>query len=161
MKHYARKILCLLLAVSMMISLQGCSALKEMLAEPTERHYAGDHKTEWGEEPTETDETEASKKPAPTQAPDDGKYINTSKELTYPDHVASFDEVHPKHKPGSLKGQDAVNRLNEVEQVILKNAVSCYVDADILFENPEKVGITGIDPTKAWGDVTTPAAKYP
>lgn len=177
MKHYARKLLCLLLAVSMMLSLQGCSALKEMLAEPTERHYAGDHKPEWGEEPTETEETEptetdetepteteeteASKKPAPTKAPDDGKYINTSGELTYPDHVASFDEVHPKHKPGSLKGQDAVNRLNEVEHVILKNAVSCYVDADILFENPEKVGITGIDPTKAWGDATTPASKYP
>ena len=177
MKHYVRKLLCLLLAVSMMVSLQGCSALKEMLAEPTERSYAGDHKPEWGEDPTEstgkettetdetepseTEETESSNKPVPTQAPDDGKYINTSKELTYPDHVASYDEVHPKHNPGNLKGQDAVNRLNEVEQTILKDAVSCYVDADILFENPEKVGITGIDPNKAWGDVTTPASKYP
>ena len=174
MKHFARKIACILLALSMMISLQGCTALKEMLAEPTERQYAGNHKPEWGEETTSeetehtTEETEPSesetgetKETKPAEGPGDGKYIKTSDELTYPDHVASYEEVHPKHTPGTLKDQEAVARLSEVEQNIIKSYISCYVDADILFENPEKFGITNIDPAKAWGDVTTPPSQYP
>ena len=175
MKHLFRKIACVLLAVSMIVSLSGCSVLKELLAEETERVYAGDHKPEWGEgtdpteetdpttreteEPGETEETEGTTRP---EEPDDGKYIKTSKELTYPDHVASYDEVHPKHAPGNLKNEEAVARLNEVENTLLKSYISCYVDADILFENPEKVGITGIDAkNKAWGSVSTPASQYP
>ncbi|MBR5181352.1 MAG: DUF885 family protein [Clostridiales bacterium] len=176
MKKYVRKLLCALMAASLMLSMSGCNAIKEFLADPTEREYAGDHKPEWSgetEEETEpseseeTEETEETKKPKETQgtkpsgAQRDGKYIKTSDELTYPDHVASYDEVHPKHTPGNLKDADAVTRLNEVENTILKKYISCYVDADILFENPEKVGITGIDPKTAWGDVTTPASKYP
>ena len=146
MKHLFRKIACVLLAVSMIASLSGCSVLKELLAEETERVYAGDHKPEWGEgtdpteetdpttreteEPGETEETEGTTRP---EEPDDGKYIKTSKELTYPDHVASYDEVHPKHAPGNLKNEEAVARLNEVENTLLKSYISCYVDADILF----------------------------
>ena len=178
MKKYVRKLLCALLAASLMLSLSGCNVIKEMLAEPTEREYAGDHKPEWsGEtetetEPTdeteETEETEETKRPKetketkPSGSQRDGKYIKTSDELTYPDHVASYDEIHPKHTPGNLKGSDAVARLNEVELTILRQYISCYVDADILFENPEKVGLTNIDASKnAWGDVTTTADKYP
>jgi uncharacterized protein (DUF885 family) len=175
MKKYVRKLLCALLAASLILSLSGCNVIREMLAEPTEREYAGDHKPEWsGEtetEPTdeteETEETEETRRPKETEetkpsgGQHDGKYIKTSNELTYPDHVASYDEVHPKHKPGNLKGSDAVARLNEVESTILKHVISCYVDADILFENPEKVGITNADPKTAWGDATTPASKYP
>ena len=175
MKKIVRKLVCALMAASLMMSLSGCSVIREMLAEPTEREYAGEFKPEWSGEPeestepdesgetepseSETEETKPSSKP--TKKPSNGKFIPTSSELTYPDHVASFDEVHPKHNPGSLKNADAVNRLNEVEQTILKHYVACYVDADILFENPEKVGITGIDPKTAWGNVTTPASKYP
>ena len=179
MKKLFRKVTCVLLLASLMLSLSGCSVLKEILAEPTEREYAGEYKPEWSGEPDgetdpaesdETDETDETKETRetketkgtkPSQGRDDGRYIKTSDELTYPDHVASYDEVHPKHKPGNLKDSDAVARLNEVEQAILKNAISCYVDADILFENPEKVGITNIDPKTAWGDATTPASKYP
>ena len=181
MKHLFRKMACALLAVSMIASLSGCSVLKDLLAEETEREYAGDHKPEWGygsettdetegttretdetEEPTETDETEGTSGTTVPGGSRDGKYIKTSNELTYPDHVASYDEVHPKHAPGNLKNEEAVARLNEVESTILKSYISCYVDADILFENPEKVGITGIEAkNKAWGSVTTPASKYP
>lgn len=175
MKKFGKKLACALLAASMMMSLSSCSVIREMLAEPTEREYAGEFKPEWsGEtetEPTdeteETEETEETQRPKetkgtkPTEGRENGKFIKTSDELTYPDHVASYDEVHPKHKPGNLKDSDAVARLNEVENTILKNYISCYVDADILFENPEKVGITGIDPKTAWGDATTPASKYP
>ena len=178
MKKYVRKLLSAVLAASLMLSLSGCNAIKEMLAEPTEREYAGDFKPEWSgeetdeteptdetEETEETDETEETKeskgKKNPYSGQRDGKFIKTSDELTYPDHVASYDEVHPKHNPGNLKGNDAVTRLNEVESAILKNYINCYVDADILFENPEKVGLTNIDPKTAWGDATTPASKYP
>lgn len=171
MKHLGRKLICVLMSVTLMLSLSGCSVLKEILAEPTEREYAGDSKPEWSgetetepssKETDETDETRESRETSGTKPDEpDGKYINTSKELTYPDHVASYDEVHPKRTPGNLKGSEAVARLNEVELTILRNYISCYVDADILFENPEKVGITGIDVNKAWGDVTTPASKYP
>lgn len=178
MKKFAKKFACLLLTASMMVSLQGCSVLKEILAEPTEREYAGEFKPEWSgdstygesdptesettEETEETEETEATKGTSkqPTKAPS-GKYIKTSDELTYPDHVPSFDEVHPKHQPGRLKDSDAVARLNEVEKTILKTSVACYVDADILFENPEKVGLGNITADKAWGDVTIPVSKYP
>ena len=128
------------MAASLMLSMSGCNAIKEFLADPTERVYAGDHKPEWsGETETETepsesdetDETEETKKPKETEGSKpsgsqrDGKYIKTSDELTYPDHVASFDEVHPKHTPGNLKDADAVNRLNEVESTILKKYISC------------------------------------
>ena len=142
MKKFAKKFACLLLTASMMVSLQGCSVLKEMLAEPTEREYAGEFKPEWSgdstygesdptesettEETEETEETEATKGTSkqPTKAPS-GKYIKTSDELTYPDHVPSFDEVHPKHQPGRLKDSEAVARLNEVEKTILKTSVAC------------------------------------
>ncbi len=173
MKKLFRKVTCALLLASLMLSLSGCSVLKEILAEPTEREYAGEYKPEWSgetdgetdptesDETDETDETKETKGTKPTEGRNDGKYIKTSNELTYPDHVASYEEVHPKHKPGNLKNDDAVARLNEVEQTILKHAITCYVDADILFENPEKVGITNADPKTAWGDATTPASKYP
>ncbi|MBO4680430.1 MAG: DUF885 family protein [Clostridiales bacterium] len=181
MKHLIRKITCFLLAATMIMSLSGCSVLKDLLAEETEREYAGDHKPEWGygsetteetetttretEETTEPSETDETKETSGTTVPGgsrDGKYIRTSNELTYPDHVASYDEVHPKHAPGNLKNEEAVARLNEVESTILKSYISCYVDADILFENPEKVGITGIDAkNKAWGGVSVPASQYP
>lgn len=173
MKRFVRKLACILLAAAMMMSLQGCDALKEMLAEPTVREYAGDHKPEWSgstsneettpttDETVETEETKKKATPTPAARKGNGQYIETSDELTYPDHVASYKEVHPDHTPGNLKNEDASARLNEVEQNVLKSYITCYVDADILFENPEKVGITGIDPKNAWGDVTTPAAKYP
>ena len=83
------------MSVTLMLSLSGCSVLKEILAEPTEREYAGDSKPEWsGETETEpsskeTDETDETRESSETSGtkPDepDGKYINTSKELTYPD----------------------------------------------------------------------------
>ena len=175
MKQLVRKIMCVLLAATMIVSLSGCGILKDLLAEETEREYAGDHKPEWGagsettedtesttretDESKETEETEGTTNPGGSY---DGKYIKTSNELTYPDHVASYDEVHPKHAPGNLKNEEAAARLNEVESTILKSYISSYVDADILFENPEKVGITGIDAKdKAWGNVTLPASKYP
>lgn len=173
MKQLIRKLTCFVLAFTMIVSLSGCTALKEMLAETTEREYAGEYKPEWGseseetrrtketKETDETEETEGTSGTTQPDGPDDGKYIKTSKELTYPDHVASYDEVHPKHAPGNLKNEEAAQRLKEVESTILKEYISCYVDADILFQDPEKVGITGIDATKAWGSVITTKDKYP
>lgn len=178
MKRFGKKLVCALLAATLMVSLSGCNVIKEMLAEPTDREYAGEFKPEWSgesEDPTETEPSESDESTLPTETEETtrptesskktttkkGEFIKTSDELTYPDHVATYDEVHPKHNPGNLKDSAAVSKLNEVEQKLLKEVIACYVDADILFENPEKVGLTGIDPKTAWGNITTPISEYP
>lgn len=164
MVRFGKKLVCALLAAALMMSLSGCNVIKEILAEPTEREYAGDYKHEWNgesEEPDGTDESEPSESSKNPSDQESGEFIKTSDELTYPDHVASYDEIHPKHNPGSLKDSAAVSKLNEIEKTYLREILNCYVDADILFENPEKVGITNIDPKTAWGDATTPISEYP
>ena len=76
MKHLGRKLICVLMSVTLMLSLSGCSVLKEILAEPTEREYAGDSKPEWSgetetepssKETDETDETRESRETSGTK----------------------------------------------------------------------------------------------
>ena len=60
MKKIVRKLVCALMAASLMMSLSGCSVIREMLAEPTEREYAGEFKPEWSGEPEESTEPDES-----------------------------------------------------------------------------------------------------
>ena len=88
----------------------------------------------------------------PTTAPTgrNGDYIPTSDTLTYPDHVAAFEEVHPDHPAGNISGKEALTLLTDVESAILKHEITCYADADILFEDPAAFGL---DITEvSWGD---------
>ena len=82
-----------------------------------------------------------------------GNYIPTSDTLTYPDHVASFEEVHPSHPAGNVKGSEAVKVLSDVEYAIMHHEINCYADVEILFEKPEDFGFDIKDVT--WGEFTT------
>ena len=84
--------------------------------------------------------------------------VSTADELTYPDHVATYAEVHPSHQPGNISGNAAVKQLSEVEMDILHHEIDCYADVEILFENPAKFGFDIKDAT--WGDFTT-IEQYP
>lgn len=61
--------------------------------------------------------------------------------LTYPDHVPTYDEIHPEHEPGELDGDEAIELLTEIESEVIVHNVSDYPSAAILFENPEDFGI--------------------
>ena len=83
---------------------------------------------------------------------------NSTGGLTYPDHVATYKEVHPDRAPGTVSGNEAVKLLSEVENNILHHEINCYADVEILFENPEKFGFDIKDAT--WGDFIT-VDQYP
>ena len=93
-------------------------------------------------EPTEVPTTEPTAAPVITAVP-----VN---DLTYPDHIATYDEIHPEHKPGSVKGEEAKELLKEIELAVIGNNIDNYVDATIEFEHPENYGIK-IDEI-SWGD---------
>ena len=77
----------------------------------------------------------------------------TADQLTYPDHVATYAEVHPDHAPGTVSGNAAVKLLSEIEYDILHHEIDSYADVEILFENPSKFGFDIKDAT--WGDFTS------
>ena len=104
-------------------------------------------------DPTTSPTTDPTSDPTPVPSGNNGNYIPTSEELTYPDHVATVDEVHPFHKKGDISGTDAQTLLSEVEYEIMHHVINCYVDADILFENPEDFGFDMKD--VSWGDFVT------
>ncbi|MBP5654485.1 MAG: DUF885 family protein [Clostridiales bacterium] len=85
-----------------------------------------------------TDQTEEH-----VSVPGDGTGILTdSNGLTYPDGIASQEVIHPKHAKGTVTGQQAQQILTEVEQTIMREGVSSYVDAVILFDDYAKYGIS-------------------
>ena len=47
----------------------------------------------------------------------------TADQLTYPDHVATYAEVHPDHAPGTVSGNAAVKLLSEIEYDILHHEI--------------------------------------
>ena len=95
----------------------------------------------------------------PTQPLVKGSYIETSDELTYPDHVATYDEIHPAKTPGNVSGKEAEDLLAEIELAAIQHSITCYADADIVFENPENYGLTFDEIT--WGDFTCGIDGYP
>lgn len=73
--------------------------------------------------------------------------------LTYPDGIASQDEIHPKHEKGNVSGQAAKQLLADIEKRILNEAVASYVDAELCFDDYAKYGI---EPEGyGWGDYST------
>ena len=150
MKKFSIKTIALICCSAIILSLAGCSGTNNR---SSGRKKAGNSKPEGT---TETDQTYSSTVDSsdPTGSnPGSGNYIPTSDKLTYPDHVATYDEVHPKHAPGSLSGPDAIKELSAVETEILQHEINCYADADILFENPQKYGLNITD--VSWGEFTT------
>ncbi len=100
-------------------------------------------------EPVETEPVETEPTETPTPSAKDG-IITGANGLTYPDHIATTEEIHPGHKPGNVKGKDAEKLLSEVELRVIGSTVDCYIDAVLDFEHPENYGINIDDVT--WGD---------
>ncbi|MCQ2528550.1 MAG: DUF885 domain-containing protein [Saccharofermentans sp.] len=99
------------------------------------------------------DEDEDEDKPGTTGVTEEGfKYAVGENGLTYPTEVAKLSDIHPAHKPGDVEGDDAVDLLKEIEQDVITRSVDNYVDAVILYEDPEAMGIDVSDPS--WGDYT-------
>lgn len=91
-----------------------------------------------------------------TEAPEETTVFATQKfsdELTYPDHIADYSEIHPGHEPGSVKGEEAKTLLNEVEMDVLHHSLDNYADITILFADPEKFGFDSTD--VSWGQIKT------
>lgn len=78
------------------------------------------------------------------------EYIVGDNGLTYPAEVADYKDVHPSHPNGTIDGDEAIELLNEIEAEVLSDAVDNYVDAVILYEDYEAMGIEIDDVT--WGD---------
>ena len=153
MKKLSRKAVAVLCMVAVMLSMAACNT-----TQPTSGHggrnNGGSEKPRWteGTDPTTiVDPTNPTDPTDPTTPPNNqGNYIPTSDTLTYPDHVATVDEIHPYHAPGNVTGKAAVSQLSEVEMSILHHQINCYSDVEILFEDPSKYGFDVEDVT--WGD---------
>ena len=155
MKKIPAKVMALVCAVLMLLPMTSCTGTN-----PT--GHGGRSNGGSGSKPRYGDETDpsyiVSTDPTadPTTDPTSsgsGNYIPTSEQLTYPDHVATVDEIHPYHAPGTVGGSEAVSKLNEVENNLLHHSITSYADIEILFENPEKFGYEYTDVT--WGDFIT------
>lgn len=58
-----------------------------------------------------------------------------------PSEEYDVDEVHPEHKPGKLSGKKAVAELNAVELELIQSEFTCYLDATLMYEDYEALGI--------------------
>lgn len=152
MKKIPAKVMALVCTFVMLLPMASCSG-------PNPTGHGGRSNGGSGSKPRYGDETDPSYTVStdpttdPTSDPTSsgsGNYIPTSEELTYPDHVATVDEIHPYHAPGTIGGSEAVSKLNEVENNLLHHSITSYADIVILFENPEKFGYEYTDVT--WGD---------
>ena len=153
MKKLSLKVSAIVCCLALIISLVGCTATEPSGSHSGGRRSGGSSKPEGGRASDPTCATDPSSEPTvkPTAAPGGyGNYIPTSDSLTYPDHVASFEEIHPSHDPGVLSGNQAVSLLSEVEYDILHHQLNSYADVEIYFEKPEDFGFDIKDVT--WGD---------
>ena len=151
MRKLAVRIIALVCAASFVLSLAACNS--------KDHGHSGGRRSGSGSK-TERNETEPTPGVDPTipviisPTPSVyGDYIPTSDALTYPDHVATYDEIHPYHAPGTVNGSAAQKLLSDVEMDILHHEIDCYADIDILFDNPEKFGFSVNDVT--WGEFTS------
>ena len=155
MKKTTTKALAVICAAAMLMPMAACSGSGKGGHGGGRINGGSGSKPQYGDptDPTGTsvvDPTDPTGSTDPTTPVNNGGYIPTSDTLTYPDHVATVDEIHPKHAPGTVSGSEAVKLLSDVENDILHHSINCYADIEILFENPEKFGFDIQDVT--WGE---------
>lgn len=155
MKKISVKVMALICCVAVILSMTGCSGSgKSSHSGGGRRSSGGESKPEGGRGTDTTYVTDPTSSPSgtPSGTPsvDDGKYIPTSDTLTYPDHVASYEEVHPSHPRGNVTGKEAQALLSDVEYSIMHHEINCYADVEILFDKPENYGFDIKDAT--WGE---------
>lgn len=150
MRIFPKRLTAVICCFALILSLAGCMGGAVRHAS---RETGGNSKLENGyTEPITTISNPSTGTSAdPTSKPK--KTINSADDLTYPDHVATYEEIHPNHTPGTVSGNIAVNLLSEIEMEILRHEITSYADIVILFENPKKFGLDVKDVT--WGDFIT------
>lgn len=153
------KILSLILIMAMAFNIAGCNKVEEFFDLGSSHGSSRDRDRDDDDdddddEPDETEETEETE-PGETEPDEtDPAVVTISDELTYPDHVPTYDEIHPAHAHGNVSGQEASDLLDEIEHDLIVDIVgSNYVDAVILFEDYESFGITFEDDEIGWGEL--------
>ena len=151
MSRRVTKILSILLVLSMAAGIAGCSKIEEFFdLGSSHREHRNRDDDDDDNEPDETEETEPDETD-PTYVPTVDPSGNG---LTYPDHIPTYEEIHPSHPNGTVSGQEALDILNDIEsQIIVEVAGSSYVDAEIVFEDYESLGITFDEDEIGWGEV--------
>jgi len=143
------KIISIMLVLSMAVGMAGCSKIEEFF-DLGNSHREHRNRDDDDDEPDETEETEPGETD-PTFVP---TVDPTGNGLTYPDHIPTYEEIHPSHPNGTVSGQEAVDILNDIEsQVIAEVAGSNYVNAEIYFDDYESLGITFDEDEIGWGEV--------
>jgi len=149
------KVTALICCLALILSLAGCRGTDPDRGSSGGRRSGGDAKPEGGRITNSTVAADPSGTPtaAPTSVPGNyGNFIPTSDTLTYPDHVATVEEVHPFHSPGKLTGSQALSVLSSVENSVIHHKLNCYSDVELYFDKPEDFGFDIKDVT--WGDIT-------
>lgn len=159
MKSKIRTILAMFLILSMVFNVAACSTVEEFfnLDHRSRRERDRDDDDDDSDETEETEETEGSEpgetRADPTSAPT-GTADPSNNGLTYPDHIPTYDEIHPAHPAGTISGDEASDLLDEIEMQILEEEIGAsYVDADILFDDYEAFGIEFDSDDIGWGEV--------
>ena len=154
MRFLSKRITAVICCLAIILSLVGCMGGSVRHAS---RETGGNSKLENGY--TDPITTISNPSSGTSTDPSSGtkKKITSADDLTYPDHVATYAEIHPDHAPGNVSGNNAVTLLSEVEYDILHHEITSYADVEILFENPEKYGFNITEAT--WGEFT-PVEQY-
>ena len=147
MKGKITKLIAILLVCSFVISFAGCSKIEEFFdLSNSHGHERNDDDESEETEAEETEQTDPSE-PVPTVDVEGNG-------LTYPDHIPTYDEIHPSHPNGTVSGQEAVDILNDIEsQIIADNIGGSYVMSEIFFADYESLGISFDEDEIGWGEV--------
>lgn len=165
MKKFHIKLTALLVMAAMLFSLSACNARRSTKDSDDDDAVSGGASKYCDSGETDSSvpqESSDASYPDESQASQpDGldDYIETSDDLTYPDHVATAEEIHPEHAPGDVAGDDAATLLDQVETEYLQHYVDDYADIEIYFKNPEALGLECDD--VSWSDVDITADDYP
>jgi|GEM_PF-434667 len=164
MNRKISRILALILAASISFNIAGCSAVEDFLNLDHDASEERDVDDEDDDEDEEEEEEESRDKDSETEETHETEETSSAsedgdlEELTYPDHIAAYDELHPEHEHGDVSGQEAQNLLNDIETELLNHYLGgSYVYASIFFEDPEAFGIEVEN--VGWGEVSTDTAE--
>ncbi len=156
------KILALILVFSMVFGIAGCSKIEEFFdlggSSSRERRHRDDDDDEDTDETEETEETGTSETftvvepttPTDSTVPPTGALAD----LTYPDHIPTYEELHPAHPNGTVSGEEAREILFNIEDELIADMLgSSYVYASIYFEDLDAAGLSFDEDEIGWGDV--------
>jgi len=151
MKRFSKRLVAMVLALVMTLSLASCSLLDITRVKINGSDIYDDEETSASSSDTQDTtkaSTERTEKPEPSSGSSAG-----SDDIVYPDHVPTIKEIHPGNYNGTVDGKAAEDLIRTVESDLIKHYVNNYADAVICFEHPENFGIDVSNVT--WGDVFT------